>query len=91
MYIWTYYVHTQIFRKKNIFCVLYKKRQICVWTYDYLRDIFLSFLPMPHKMLFFIKNLCGDIECPDLHAKFIFDFFWYFEIYFLYIFYNRFT
>jgi hypothetical protein len=63
------------FQKERTFFVSYIKRQFWVWTYDYLRDIFLSFLLMPHKMFFFVKNLCGVIECPDLHAKFIFEFF----------------
>jgi hypothetical protein len=40
-------------------------------------------------MFFIVKNLCGDIECPDLHAKFIFEFL-HFEIYILCIFCNRF-
>jgi hypothetical protein len=78
------------FKEEKTFFVSYIKRQICVWTYDYLHDIFLSFLPMPHKMFFFVKNLCGDIECPNLHAEFIFEFFWHFENYFLCFFYNRF-
>jgi hypothetical protein len=60
--------------RKNILCVLYKKTNLCMNIRLFTGYIFV-FLPMPHKMFFFVKNLCGDIKCPGLHAKFIFDFF----------------
>jgi hypothetical protein len=57
----TMFIHK--FQKERIFFVSYiKKRQNFV------------FLPMSHKMFLFVKNLCGDIECPDLYDQFIFDF-----------------
>jgi hypothetical protein len=55
----------------------------------FMEHIFV-FLPMPHKMFFVVKNLCANIECPDLHAKFIFIIFWHLKFVFLCIFYNRF-
>jgi hypothetical protein len=60
--------------RKNIFCVLYKKEKF-IYEHMTIYGTYFCLLPMPHKILFFVKNLCGDIECPDLHAKFIFDFF----------------
>jgi hypothetical protein len=74
------FVH-KFLEEKSIFYVLYKKRQIYVWTYHYLWDIFLSFF-MPHKMFFVVKNLCANIECPDWHAKFIFRIFWHLKFVF---------
>jgi hypothetical protein len=74
------FVH-KFLEEKNIF-MSYIKRQIYVWTYHYLEDIFLSFLPMPHTMFFVVENLCANIECPDLHVKFIFKFFWHLKLVF---------
>jgi hypothetical protein len=88
MYIRTYYVHTQIFKKKEHFYVPYKKDK---FMYDHM-TIYghnFVFLPMPHKIFFFVKNLCGDLECPYLHVIF-FYFLKNSEIIFLYIFYNMF-
>jgi hypothetical protein len=34
-------------------------------------------------MLFISENLCMNIVCPDVHAKFLFQFFWHFELCFL--------
>jgi hypothetical protein len=39
------------------------------------RTYFYLFLLMPHNMFFVVKNLCANIECPDLNEKFIFRFF----------------
>jgi hypothetical protein len=75
------FVH-KFLEEKNIFYVLYKKRQIYVWTYHYSWDIFLSFLLMPHKIFFVVKNLCANIEYPDWHAKFIFRIFWHLKFVF---------
>jgi hypothetical protein len=72
MYIQKYYVHTQIFGKKRTFYMSrIKKINLCmnIWLTGYS----FVFLPMPHKVFSFIKNLCENIECPDLHAKLIFD------------------
>jgi hypothetical protein len=41
-------------------------------------------------MFFVIKNLCANIECPDINGKFIFRIFWHIKLGFLCIFYNRF-
>jgi hypothetical protein len=72
--------------RKNIFCVPHKKKNLCMNIWLFTGHIF-DFLSMPHKMFFFVKNLCGDIKSSDLHAEFFFEFFWHFEIC---IFYNRF-
>jgi hypothetical protein len=34
------------------------------------------------KIFFFSKNLCTNIVCLDVYAKFLFQFFWHFEIHF---------
>jgi hypothetical protein len=41
-------------------------------------------------MFFVVKNLCANIEYPDLHSKFIFTIFWHTKLIFLYIFHNKF-
>jgi hypothetical protein len=74
-------LYTNFQKKEHFLCPI--KRQIYVWTYHYLLDIFLSFLPMPHKMFFVVKNLCANIEYPDLHAKFIFRICWHLKLFFL--------
>jgi hypothetical protein len=45
---------------------------------------FLSFLYTPHKMLFFHKNLCTNIECHNMHQKIYVNFFDIFKINFIY-------
>jgi hypothetical protein len=69
-------------KEKNIFYVLYKKDKFMYEHITIYRTYFLSFLPMPHKMFFVVKNLCANMECPDLHAKFIFRIFWHLKLVF---------
>jgi hypothetical protein len=45
----------------------------------------LSFLYRTQKMFFFSKIFCMNIVCLDVHEIFLFQIFWYFEIYFLII------
>jgi hypothetical protein len=61
--------HTNFWKKKNICCVMYKKEKFAYEHMTFQGHIFL-FLPMPHKKFSFVKNLCADIKCPDLHVIF---------------------
>jgi hypothetical protein len=69
MYIQTYYVSTQIFGKRIFYVSYIKKKILCMTIWLFTGHIFI-FLPMPHKMFSFVKNLCANIECPDLHVIF---------------------
>jgi hypothetical protein len=73
MYVPTCYVRTQIFGKREHFWVPYK-RQICVRTFAYSRDIILPFSQGYIKGFCFCNNSCSNIECPNLQAKFLFQF-----------------
>jgi hypothetical protein len=81
MYILTCYVCTQIFRRKEHFYVLYKKRNLYMNISLFIGHIFV-FFTVPHKMFFVVKNLCANIEYPDLHVKFIFKIFWHLKFVF---------
>jgi hypothetical protein len=46
---------------------------------DYSRDIFLIFFTHAAYNVTFCENWCVNIECPNVHAIFCFDFFWHFN------------
>jgi hypothetical protein len=64
-------------QKRNIFCGMPEKRKkrkknIVNCLIGASKIVFLHKL---QKILFFIKSLCVNIECPDVHTKFCSDFF----------------
>jgi hypothetical protein len=71
------------FHKKRTFFMSYIKKINLFINILLLTGHIMSFLPMPHKIFFVVKNLCANIECPDLHEKFIFKFFCYLKFVFM--------
>jgi hypothetical protein len=69
----TFYVRTQVFRKKIIFYVS-RVKKINFDAPTQLRiGHFFVFLYIPHKMLSSHENLCTNIECQKFNIfKFIF-------------------
>jgi hypothetical protein len=67
--------------KRNIFCVSLKKKKFDAKNMT-IHGTFFVFLHRPHKMFFYLENLCTNIECPDVYAKFIFDFFIFQNLFF---------
>jgi hypothetical protein len=74
------------FQKERTFFVSYIKKQIYVWIYDYLWDIFFSFLPMPHKMFFFCLKLVWRHWMSWSTCEIYFSFFLTFWNLFFYVF-----
>jgi hypothetical protein len=75
------YLYTSFQKKITFFMPYIKKTNLCV-NISLFTGHSLSFLPMPRKMFFVAKNLCTNIQCPDLHEKFIFRIFWHLKFVF---------
>jgi hypothetical protein len=69
MYIYTFYIRKQVYKKTKKLCGSCKKRQVLMLYHDYVQDIVLSFLYTQHKMLFHHEKVCTNIECHDVHTK----------------------
>jgi hypothetical protein len=67
MSIGTFYIRTQVFEKRNILCGLGEKDKKCPVMHTNL-----SFLYWTQKMFLFPKKLCVNIQCSNVHAKFLF-------------------
>jgi hypothetical protein len=65
------------FIKNNIFCVVCKRQILLLkWV---LHETFLSFYTRHKKYRFSAKTCHMHIECWDVCAKFLFEFFWRFK------------
>jgi hypothetical protein len=54
--------------KINFLCPRKKCQILMLFT----AHAYFTVLPRPDKIFFFFKNLCRNIECLDLHVKFMF-------------------
>jgi hypothetical protein len=64
-----------LFEKSELLCSLCKKKTKINCKIRLLLGIYLSFLHMPQKLSFFYELISYDIECGDVCAKKISEFF----------------
>jgi hypothetical protein len=75
MYISTFYVHASSFCGKSTLFVSYVKRQKNVPCKAYFSSKNCLFYTEHKKYRFLVKQFCENIECRDLHVKFLLEIF----------------
>jgi hypothetical protein len=69
------FAHKFSAKKKTFYVSRVKKDNFDAPTWLFMWHLF-CFSQTTQNVLF-LENLCANIECPDVHAKFCFGFFWH--------------